>query len=237
MKRVVALFLVIIPLTLIANDYEQFLQAQEWYKKNEYEKAQITYESLDGKRPSVWHNAGSCAYKQGNYVTALMYWRRAQQNAMPQHYRQLEQLCSQALAQLGIGQTRSRWSELKIFINSYVNAISTTILQILFLVLWCLFLAVLFYRSIVRTKIGIFLLFLCLWSIGGALLIQYKLKQKQAIIVHQASVFNGPQAAYHVLGTLDMATQVTVLMTIAGWHKIKTGALVGWIKADDSIIL
>ena len=166
-----------------------------------------------------------------------MYWRRAQQNAMPQHYRQLEQLCSQALAQLGIGQTRSRWSELKIFINSYVNAISTTILQILFLVLWCLFLAVLFYRSIVRTKIGIFLLFLCLWSIGGALLIQYKLKQKQAIIVHQASVFNGPQTAYHVLGTLDTATQVTVLTTIAGWHKIKAGTLVGWIKADDSIIL
>ena len=71
MKRVVTLFLVIIPLTLIANDYEQFLQAQEWYKKNEYEKAQITYESLDGKRPSVWHNAGSCAYKQGNYVTSV----------------------------------------------------------------------------------------------------------------------------------------------------------------------
>lgn len=220
-----------------AHTYEQFLQAQEWYNNGDYQKAQIAYESLGGQRPSVWHNAGNCAYKKGDYLTALIYWRRAQQCAMPLHYRQLEQLCAQALTQLGFAQTVSRWSKLKIGINSYSNAVPTTILQILFLVLWCLFLAVLCYRSVVRAKIGIFLLFLSLCSVGGLLWIQYHLKQKQAIIICQASVFNGPQAAYHILGTVDTTTQVTVLATIAGWHKIKAGTLVGWIKADDSIVL
>lgn len=236
MKKIIIVLLLLIN-SIYAHEYEQFLQAHEWYKNGDYQKAQIAYEALGGKRPSVWHNAGNCAYKKGDYLTALIYWRRAQQGAMPCHYRQLEHLCMQALTQLGFTASTSRWATSKLYIVSYANAMSTTILQVLFLILWCLLLIILFYHSAKWTRIYMVLLLIGLSIVGSLLLIKYTSMRPQAIVIHDASVFNGPQTAYHVLTKLDAATQVTVLATRAEWHKIKAGTLVGWIKADDSTIL
>lgn len=216
---------------------EKFLQANEFYKKGDFQKAYQLYESIPGKGAAVNYNLGNCAYKRGELGLALAHWRRSE--IQWGIWNRGELLHNIALVQGNLhddtvsGYIRS----LKGSVVSFVRSVPIFVFQVLFLIIW-LFLFI-FIKTLYKKKhkILIMFLFLLVAVFGGALALKYSLhKGRYGVVIKNSSeLLSGPDEKFSILGQVPEALEVVIKKNSDGFYKIKFNGKIGWIKAEDLI--
>lgn len=221
---------------LYARDTEEiFLRANDCYEQNDNEQAFALYQSIEHKGPAVWFNMGNCAYKSENYVDALLYWRRAEKHAacnatftaINNNYKLLEK-------ELGITNTRMGWQRL----FQYLSVVPLLWMQLVFLFLWIVLLIVL--RRLIRKKrYGIlFLYLLCMVLLICFIGIKYAImKEQRGIVMQKVALYVGPDKNYHVVGTIDKATEVSIDENDGQWIKVNGPHDKGWVHCDNVALI
>lgn len=123
---------------------EIFLQANNCYGNKEYEKALHLYEQIPNKGAATWYNMGNCAYKKGDNLHALLYWKKAERydsNAIAHDSRTNSIVAAQHLS-LPDSNDAGQW-----IVNSIQIVITTVPLLFLQILFFCIF--------------GIFLVIIC----------------------------------------------------------------------------
>jgi hypothetical protein len=88
-----------------------------------------------------------------------------------------------------------------------------------------------------RTFMLVILLILNVFFIM-ALFIKYYDKQSKGIVMKENSVlFAGPHEQFHTLGTLPIASKVSVVEQQNNWCKVKNAQHCGWMLADSIAVL
>ncbi len=218
---------------MASNGEEQFLRANQEYKRKKYKDAVVLYDSIKNKGRATWYNMGNCYYHMNQYIDALVCWRRAQNGSCQNEYDAIMHNIDTLHACTG-----SFYAQKTGFDNLVmrkINSVSLLTFQWLFLI--GLFLGIFLFKRLRRTGIYriILLLHMGLTMLTGiACGIKYH-QQKQVFGVvreKQAQLFSGPNNAYHVLLSLQETDEVLVQEQKPGWYKICIDNTIGWVPVD-----
>ena len=108
--------------------------------------------------------------------------------------------------------------------------VSVLMLQVLFCVVWGMFL----YNRNRLKKMRMLILLLFLSGITAMLLLQHRKQSTQSgfVIQQQARLFSGPDTGFDTIGSVQYADYVTVKEIRQGWYKIRYSDNIGWVEAD-----
>lgn len=239
-KLILLLFCCIIFCESKCRDQESFLQANKAYEQKEYKQAYDLYLGIEKKGVATWYNMGNCAYKLGNYLQAVAYWRCAQRGANTQELDVINSNIAVVEQKLGLEKPSNVFYSFISSVNKHLNNISLLFLQLAFLLSW--FLLFYFikknnrgkkYRTLMLVLILMFNVFLIF-----ALLVKHNdLQHKGVVMKENTSLFAGPNEQFHVLGTVPLASKVTVVELQDQWCKIKHSNSCGWILSDSIAVL
>jgi tetratricopeptide (TPR) repeat protein len=251
MKRLVCTLVSVFTLTsAIANGtyyQEVFLRANKLYKEGAYENALEAYNSIQDKGAAVWYNSGNCLYKLGNYIDALVAFKRALLNASYKQRTVIKHNIEQTLLALNVSSkvVDSRFRVLQVVIDftKWLTAMTSLLfLQLLFLfLLYATFFCVWYLqRSQTKSRIIIGILGTMTTCSAIALIVKYDdTLFTHGIVTHnQASIFVGPDKKYHMVATVGLADELIILEKSTDWYKVKKGRLLekdhllGWIPAE-----
>jgi len=215
---------------------EVFLQANKLYKEREYEKALEAYASLPNKSTAVWYNTGNGLYHLGNYIEALVAFKRAERDATSMQRQAIEHNIHQVREALDIPPAVVSYAQrLYEFFTRPLGIVSLLFLQIMFLLLlYCTFFCM---RRMFRSKkygiCFVWLTGLTFWC-GISLGIKaYDTRYERGIVIQQqGTMFVGPDKKYDASGTIMLADELIILEKRAEWYKVKKGKLFGWVPAE-----
>lgn len=241
----IVLALAIVP--AFAKNYEEiFLQANELYKKGDFNSACEMYKQIRNPSPQIYYNMGNCAYKLGRFGYALLYWRRAERNwglfdreDLTHNLGLLERQIfeqrhkSEDADQAKLNELKFAVHQVRSFCITIVYGIPLLALQLFFLFLWIL---LLFYKKYLYKKqkqIIIITLFILLVVSGAIIALKYSLSlcEKAVVVDKQAVVFSGPNKTYQEIGTLPQAAEIIVKKDTGAFCKIRRKGLVGWVES------
>ncbi len=208
---------------------EIFLQANQCYAKKEFKEAENLYKKIPKKSAAVWYNLGNCAYKSGNDMQALLYWKRA------------SKLGDKTIKANSEYNTKLVADKLNISLKnpSHLQNVPVLPLQILF---FCLFSVFLFTnRKLWRTKRFIMLgvLGILVLSAGIITYASYRTNTSTFALAMSAEnmAYVGPDVHYHQLAQIPLASEVKVLASEGSWVKIDWNGSIGWIENNKIEIL
>lgn len=240
MKNYIIFLLCVINSIVIGSSQEkldQLKSAEALYAQKEFDKATAVLRDMHPKNAIVLYNMGNCAYKKDEYEQALSYWQCAQVHAPSALKENIAYNIALVKNKLP---SNTHTSFLKILYDWYY-AIPLIVFQILFLLCWFLLLLFLkMYKNGTRYRSLSFGLLLIITIMSGiALGFKYHIiKQRRGIIMeHGVSLFAGPDEQYHVLGSLDKASQVTVYEERSSWCKISHEKEFGWVRKDSIVVV
>ncbi len=205
-------------------NHEVFREACECYAQQKYSQASQLYEKITDKSPEIWFNMGNCAYKNSNYLDALIFWNRAQKLGSAD-------VIAASTRNIPHAQEKLTLSPQKAATRLPYNPL---LLQILFFCTFSVFL--ISNRWLWKTKKFILLaaLSVSLLAVGIMSYSAYKhATTLQGIITREdAALYAGPHTGYHQLGTLSQGIMVTIMSQKQGWKKITRDGMSGWIEND-----
>lgn len=207
-----------------------FIQANQNYAEQHYQKALELYQMIEHKGAAAWHNMGNCACRLKQPVEALVYWRKAQRGCDFSHYEELQKNIDGIYGQMGKQSPRSTGRK---FVDKVVGRFSALWYQVAFLLFWALLLVLLWWKK--RYRKGVFFLVLPITMLLGAIVIEkYRSHNMTCALVVQPSapLFAGPDAHYQQVGAIALADEVHVVDARGDWCKVEAGGLAGWILAD-----
>jgi len=213
---------------------ETFLQANCCYKNKKYKKAFDLYSSFEKKGTAVLQNMGNCCFKMNNHIDALLYWKRAEKNALSREKNDIRKNIAVAHEILGYESKRQSFFDL---VKDFAISFSLFSLQILFLGFWfLLFASIWFFR---RYKIFFLILLLPVnFALGSFLLMKYSDDvYERALVVQSAPIFSGPDKNYQKISSLSCADECLVLEQRDNWCKVKSDRLAGWVCSEAVKIL
>lgn len=217
------------------NKRERFLQAHELYQQGQYQEALARYQEFTDKSSAVWYNMGNCAYQLGDYMHALLYFKRAEREATPHEYPHIVHNISMTHQQLGLPSVSNNVSFFDA-VRVQVRTVPLLLMQLLLLVLWFAALGALWLLSHNRFKKIIIGLLIVAWSIL-ALVCWRKYHDEQAeyalVMNDKSTLFVAPNAAYHAVGELPKGVAVKVDEKRKGWYKVQANSKKGWMRQED----
>ena len=227
------------------NYQETFLQANELYKSESFEKAYDLYKQIPKKSPQVHYNLGNCAFKMNKLGYAIMHWRRAEKDWGLSNRSELLgniALAKQKLRKNSTSKLQDKKEgiigtirKIKKVAFSFVRSIPILTLQFIFLILWLMLFAYIRYFYKTQNKLIIYLLFLLAAGSGSILAIKFGLKlQKHGIIVaDKTEMFSGPGTNYQSLGFLFEGQEGTLCKKSNCFYKIRLNGHIGWVNCKD----
>jgi len=236
---VVMLWSVLIGGSLAARDVQEtVLRAHKLFEQGSIDQALELYDSIEKKGPATWYNKGLCHYKKGDFVGALVCLKKAECDAswseLPDIYYTID-LIHKSLDR------EQHSSAVDSIYRVVVRALSVLTLygwQLLFLLLWVILLF--FAARLIRRQRYLSLTMLSLLVIlsASALFMKHGLCNSQYGIVLKDNlvVYAGPDEAFHELGSLAQAHQVSICEHQDKWLKVRSGDYAGWV-CDDNIAL
>ncbi|MFI5333212.1 MAG: SH3 domain-containing protein [Candidatus Babeliales bacterium] len=207
---------------------EIFLQANAAYRTHDYERALALYDQISNKGPVVWYNMGNCAYQLKRYPYAYIYWKKSEQGAS-------WALLNDAEHNLALvahpDEPVSMYNHSAHMVRMYVQWSSLWWLQVMLLLIWCVFLLLYVHRTLRFLQPLVLLLVCCC---GIALKGKYTdMGLRNGIVVHnQAPVYTGPDTQFYRITMLDEMATVTVVQQDRDWYKISYKNQVGWMPAS-----
>ncbi len=211
------------------NYQERFLQANEHYKTEEFEKACKLYDSIPNKSGIIHYNLGNCYYKLGYMGKALACWRRAEREWSFWNKEDL-------IYNISLIEQRAGFEgDIKNKLYYFIISIPMFILQIVFLLFWFLLFLYLRYLYKKKHKALIIFLYLVIVSLAVLLLIKYSLENKRMGVItsKQASIFSGPGKQFSVLDKLPEIAEVIITKESGNYYKINFDDKVGWINRES----
>lgn len=234
-KNIILFFICVCTASIVhaGNDEELFLRGNKYYAQKNYTAALHTYEMIARKGAAVLYNMGNCAFHQEDYSHALVYWNRAQKGATGHEYNIIERNKKIALQKLGHEHNTRSGDAIVRLLRAYM-LISVLMLQLIFLVLWWLFMFVFRKKQTGIKKMMQACMCLTMFFCASLLTMHYVQQNvHQAIIVKkEAHLLTGPDKSFHVLSPLNYAHNVRVKESREGWHKIQYADMIGWVEAD-----
>lgn len=238
---------------------ETFLQANKLYENKEYKAALDLYNSIEKKGVATWYNMGNCAFKLGDFGIARAYWQCAQRGANKNELDAILSNISVVNEKIGISETESSWHRtLKLLLNR-INYFSLLFLQLLFLFSWFLlvrqcYLTVnhgsleinnrgfFFIKNVNHGKkyrtLSLIFLLVCNLIFIFALYLKYNEIQYKGIVMKEnVAIFAGPNEQFHVLNTLPIASEVTIIESQKQWCKVQHSKGCGWILSDSITVI
>lgn len=215
-----------------ARQMEDFLQANQYFQKQQFEQAIETYQKIPTKGPVIWYNMAQCYFQLDQFLNALIATKKAQINADPTLLAATYQTINALQDKITITHD-STLVKLARWCSAYCSLLW---LQIVVLFFWFLY-ALSWHISVLQTFSIRFLLLLVLTISGTILsLVWWLPSQKQAITVQETPVYIGPDTQFNTRGILKTAQEVTIKTSLktdsTHWYKIKTDQEIGWVPAD-----
>lgn len=212
---------------------EQFIAAHALYDAQQYQKALDGYDAIADKTSAVWYNMGNCAFQLEQYDLAVLYWRKAERGApaeLQKHIIRNMQHAAQHIADLHHKQPHAiAHHQLK----QWLLPFSLLFWQLIFLVLWALFMLACAYYMYRARGLVLAMLFGVVGVSGVLLYHRHTYAAHQYAITLQATdLFVGPNKEYHALTQIPSGSEVRLLEHREGWHKVRYRDLVGWVFAD-----
>ncbi|MBD3231602.1 SH3 domain-containing protein [Candidatus Dependentiae bacterium] len=218
------------------NYQETILQANELYKKGDFQAAYELYKKIPDPSAQVNYNLGNCAYKLKNYGCALLYWRRAENELG--FLNKTEVLDNIALLKKHLSSQQSSQhfvSNLKNNLIFIIRNVPLIVIQFLFLIVWIFLFIYIRYLYKKRHKILITFLFIIIATLGALLVIKYNLENKiyGVVVSQKAILFSGPSKNFPILGSISQASEVEIQKSSDGFYKIKFNKAFGWVSKKD----
>jgi len=219
---------------LFATSQEDFLHANDLYKRGDYADAQRLYASIDTKGAAVWYNLGNCWYHLKDYPQAIACWKRCLKYGGFAWYDDVVHNCSQAYEILGI-QPHEVWYEHLVRTIRNYSLLWWQLVLILVSLVSCLLLL----RSDYKKKSVLLGVMIGVMSVATSCLgIKYwGLSKKDALVGQEAFLVAGTDERFSRLATLKKGEEVVVYETRGKWSKVAANEGVGWILADTLIII
>ena len=207
-----------------------FRKANACYKAGYFKEAKRLYDSIDEKSATVNYNIGNCAYKLNDLGTALLHWRRAEQDWGLFGRRELLENISFINNTITKKRGARRYvSYLRTLVGSYARSFPIIFLQIIFLLMWFLFFMCL--RIYKKRKWFIFATFIFLFVlVSVAMIVRYSFENGNRAVVMQKDVplLSGPGNKFQALGYLHLGNEVSAGKESEDFVKIRTSGLIGW---------
>ncbi|TET06545.1 tetratricopeptide repeat protein [Candidatus Dependentiae bacterium] len=233
-------FVLFVVFGLCSRDVEEIvLRAHKLYEQQNIDQALELYGSIEKKGSATWYNMGNCYYKLGNYLDALICWRRAERDATWYELSVIHHNLDQVYKVLGIQLSNRFKTSLYRFAQRYLSFFSLYGWQLIFLLVWVLLLFLV--AQLVRNHNYFILSVLCLITIlfTGALYLKYEIDTTRygIVIENDLIVYAGPDKEFHKLGSFARATEVTICEQQERWLKIQERGLIGWIFLEHVAII
>ena len=209
-----------------ATSQESFLQGNVAYRHAEFKKAINFYQAITNKGPAAWYNLGNCYYHEQDYSNALLCWKRALQYDDSSLEASILYNCDQAYQKLGYQSAPTLVERLNQKICSY----SLARWQVIFLVVWLLFLSCFF--SIITRKYRALGIFFCmLLSVSSACLgIKcWKCTQEYALVKNQCRMVAGTDERFAQIALMAPGCEVAIKEKKGEWCKVASKDHCGWI--------
>ena len=214
-------------------------EGKQYFLCGQFSEARCCYENIEEKNSVVFQNIGNCHFNEGNFVQAIVYWRKAYPGASYSRIRQLVEAEKLALQSLGV-QKEVNINLLELFLTVFPKILLQLILMFLLLLLVKLFYDCVFrYNSSThRLKERIVYLLSLVIGIAVLLIILAKkedvLKQELGVVVEpKSSIYVGPEKTFHIKQSLDNGRVVKIAGSSQDMYKIETNECSGWISSDQ----
>ncbi len=231
-------FVLCCQLVALENMQERFLQGHQAYEQGDYGEALEKYQSITNPGPAVWYNRGNCFFALKNKIEALACWRRAQKYMNPDIYTKAEQNIDVVKAQHTIEHSTRFFTSLSTWLSTVSMHGSLLLWQIIFLLFWSI--SILGFPFIIKRKHGISLIIcsLALILLGAIPSIKYsKMTQKNALVKVDSSLFIGPDDRFSQCGSVKKLQEISVVEKKDTWYKVSQGTTLGWIPAENLILI
>ncbi len=209
-----------------ADDERIFEDAHKLYQQKMYQEALELYQKIEQKSPSVFYNMGNAAYHNGDYMFAHLYWLRAQKHGDANIFR----ASSKNLALLAKEGAIQEQSPLFLWLWSVIKVVPLLLWQLVFLIVWSYLFVMICKRSISKRSLVISSMSLLL--VVPILLVGYDTAKREAMIINDALIYNGPHASLYQIGNLPKGKVVVVASIKENWINIIADGNVGWVSQE-----
>ncbi len=221
-------------LTYALNGQETFLQGNNAYQENDYEKALNLYSKIEKRGSAVWYNMGNCHYHLGHEADAIACWKRSQKGGSAS-------LCTDSACNIDAVLQESEQNKTS-FVHKLSfawNAGSVFMIQLIFLLVWMVFCCALYLsKRGKKYKVATFVFGVLILPLGANLVHRYIHRNDGYAIVHtEAQLYAGPNEQYHVVGTVGSKEQLVVYTKNDNWYKVASGKQNGWINARSVVVI
>lgn len=235
MKYLMMLWLVIFPCALSGvHSEEAFLQANEFYKKEEYEKAIKLYDEVKNPGFAVLYNTALSYMQQKKYAYAKLALLQAERCANFKKLGQKQELYDAINAKIGMGKSTSWLVPMEIFIKKCILSLSIFGVQLVLLLILLLLVSVVYIR-LYRQYVGLFIIMIImLCTVFGVW--QYKMKymkQQVGVIVQETNLLAGPAATFYAKHPVAKGSVGKVLAKRDTFYQISQGSKIGWVDAES----
>lgn len=234
---IMVFFATLMTYSVCAHEQELFLQANALYVHGDYQRAIDRYQSISRKGAGVYLNLGNAYYHQGDLVSALIQWKKAQRLARGALLRTvLEHI---ALVEQQLHLSPSLYTSLFIKAGPYITFIPMIALQLLWLVLMIILLLSTIRKSGSRRIVTVAVLLFACALVSSAMAMKHVLQLPACAVVckSQAPLFAGPNNQYHTMSTLSAGSQVSICQQGSTWCKIACDNTVGWIETSALVVV
>ena len=232
MKSIFFTTFIMIGTLYCARQMEDFLQANQYFEKQQFEQAIESYQKINTKGPVLWYNIAQCYIKINQFLDALVAIKKAQINADPTvlaaTYTTLKYLQDKiTVTHDSKILTLGRWC------SAYCSLLWLQIITLL-----CWFLVALSWHLSILQKFSVrVILLLVLITVTTLMsLVWWTTTQHQAITIKETGLYVGPDIQFTSKSSCIPGQQVTIATTLQNnqtvWYKIKTDQSVGWVPAD-----
>jgi tetratricopeptide (TPR) repeat protein len=225
---------------LCSRDVEEtVLRAHKLYEQQNVDQALKLYGSIEKKGSATWYNMGNCHYKLGNYLDALICWRRAERDVTWYELSAIHHNLDKIYKVLEIQSSHRFKTSLYRFAQRYLSLFSLYGWQLIFLFVWILLLFLV--APLVRNHKYFILSVLCFITIlfTGALYLKYEIDTTRygIIMENDLIVYAGPDKEFHKLGSFARTREVTICEQQEKWLKVQDQGLVGWVPLEHVAII
>lgn len=219
------------------NVQNQFSEANEMYRQNDYKKAIEIYKSILEKgyeNSELYYNLGNAYYKLNKPAPSIFYYEKALQINSTNEDAKInlqfaKKMCVDVIEPLPDGFWDGFMKKMMFYFSKDFLAINCVAFSFLFALFFGLF-----YFSRKRLFFGISLIALFLFLIGFLISLQqdfYQKNNKFAIVfAEKVNVQDAPNEHSSTVFELHEGTKVQILDAVADWKKIKIAdGQVGWM--------
>ena len=223
-----------------------FIKAADAYKQHNFKEAQELYAKIPDKTSGVYYNLGNCAFKQQLYGYALLCWRRAERDwgifnrSELRHNIEIVRTINEVKdakkpEQNPLQKLGQKLVSCKDALASFVRSVPLGQVQLLFLIAWILFFALLRFVALKKYAWLFVLVNIVIVSSVTMLTAKYVfLSRDYAVVVSkQTPLLTGPGETYQVLKNLSEVQEVVIQKESGDYYKIKVAGVVGWVQKKN----